>query len=108
MYTPWLLHLSYLEMTANNQFVTVRKSCLDLLWQHCHHCPEFGDQERAFVQKCHTETPYAPPREEPTAKKTVDPAGLKSSPVPQEILLPSVRDLLSRLQDELTHAYDLQ
>ncbi len=56
-------------MTANSEFVTVRKSCLDLLWQHCHNCPNFGDQKRAFLQKCHTEIPYAPPREEPASKR---------------------------------------
>ena len=68
MDTLWLLFLSYLEMTAKNEFVTVRKSCLDLLWQHCHSCLDFGDQKRAFLQKCHTEIPFAPPKE-PTSKR---------------------------------------
>ncbi|MCJ1423578.1 hypothetical protein MMC29_001462 [Sticta canariensis] len=56
-------------MVANDEFVTVRKSCLDLLWQHCHSCPGFGDQERVFLQKCHTEIPSAPPREAPASKR---------------------------------------
>ena len=69
MDTLRLLFLTYLEMTANNEFVTVRKSCLDLLWQHCHNCPDFGDQKRVFLQKCHTEIPSAPPREAPASKR---------------------------------------
>lgn len=56
-------------MTANNEFVTVRKSCLDLLWQHCHSCPDFGEQKRVFLQKYHTEIPSAPPREAPASKR---------------------------------------
>jgi hypothetical protein len=69
-------------MTTNTDLVIVRRSCLDLLWQHCSNCPDFGDQQRAFLREHHVEIPYAPPPDEPAPKrrKTLpDPPDAESS-----------------------------
>ena len=56
-------------MTTNADFVTVRRSCFDLLWQHCSNCHHFSDQQRAFLQEHLVEIPSALPRHEPTSKR---------------------------------------
>ena len=56
-------------MSTSTDLVIVRRSCLNLLWQHCSECRNLDDQQRAFLQEHHVETPYAPPPHEPASKR---------------------------------------
>ena len=60
-------------MTTNPDLVVVRRSCLDLLWQHCSTCHHLSDQQRAFLGEHHVEILYAPPRDESASKRRKTP-----------------------------------